>query len=286
MNENAKPISDLRRRLLEDMAVRRLGEKTQHDYVRHIEAFARFLGRSPATASAEDRRAFQVHMVGEGPKPPKMAAQVSALRFFLKVTCGRLDLAHSLARLDYPRKLPRVPPSHPALRPAGASQDQGRDPGTRPRADRGGDAGASSTAADEAGSGHHQHRGAGQADPSLPVLRRADDHHRDARCRHDAAQQADDDAGRDQDRHTMTPPLAVSPDITARMLRWLTAGNDGAWPRHPSAPHSGARSPAIRLVSMMAGLPVCRKQPANRCPGSLDSPALDRRCQRNPHSAR
>jgi hypothetical protein len=39
-----KPISDLRRRMLEDMAVRRFGEKTQHDYIRHIETFAIFLG--------------------------------------------------------------------------------------------------------------------------------------------------------------------------------------------------------------------------------------------------
>ena len=35
-----KPISDLRRRMLEDMAVRKFGEKTQHDYIRHVEAFA------------------------------------------------------------------------------------------------------------------------------------------------------------------------------------------------------------------------------------------------------
>ena len=49
-----KPISDLRRRMLEDMAVRKFGEKTKHDYIRHIEAFARFLGRSPDTATAED----------------------------------------------------------------------------------------------------------------------------------------------------------------------------------------------------------------------------------------
>ena len=41
-----KPISDLRRRMLEDMAVRRLGEKTQHDYIKHVETFTRFLGRA------------------------------------------------------------------------------------------------------------------------------------------------------------------------------------------------------------------------------------------------
>ena len=103
-----KPISDLRRRMLEDMAVRRFSEKTKHDYIRHIEAFTRFLGRSPDTATAEDLRRFQVHEMEQGAKPPKMNTQVSALRFFLKTTLGRLDLAHSLARVDYPRKLPRV----------------------------------------------------------------------------------------------------------------------------------------------------------------------------------
>jgi integrase/recombinase XerD len=55
-----KPISDLRRRMLEDMAVRRLGEKTQHDYIKHVETFTRFLGRSPDTATAEDLRRFQI----------------------------------------------------------------------------------------------------------------------------------------------------------------------------------------------------------------------------------
>jgi integrase/recombinase XerD len=103
-----KPTSDLRRRMLEDMAVRRFSEKTKHDYIRHIEAFTRFLGRSPDTATPEDLRRFQVHEMELGAKPPKMNTQVSALRFFLKTTLGRLDLVHNLARVEYPRKLPRV----------------------------------------------------------------------------------------------------------------------------------------------------------------------------------
>jgi integrase/recombinase XerD len=107
---NDKPISDLRRRMLEDMAVRRLGEKTRHDYIKHIETFTRFLGRSPDTATAEDLRRFQVHELEQGGRPPKMNTQVSALRFFFGKTRGRLDLAHQLSRVDYPRKLPRVLP--------------------------------------------------------------------------------------------------------------------------------------------------------------------------------
>ncbi len=128
---NPKPISDLRRRMLEDMAVRRLGEKTQHDYIKHVETFAIFLGRSPDTATAEDLRRFQVHETRQGSKPPKMNTQVSALRFFLKTTLGRLDLAHQLARVDYPRKLPRVLSPEDVARLAGGSawtgpQVQGR----------------------------------------------------------------------------------------------------------------------------------------------------------------
>ena len=51
-----KPISDLRRRLIADMTVRTFGDKTRHDYIRHIEAFAKFLGRSPDTATGDDIR--------------------------------------------------------------------------------------------------------------------------------------------------------------------------------------------------------------------------------------
>ena len=44
---STKPISDLRRRMIEDMSVRNFGEKTQADYIRHVERFVTFLGRSP-----------------------------------------------------------------------------------------------------------------------------------------------------------------------------------------------------------------------------------------------
>ncbi len=103
-----KPISDLRRRMLADMTVRSFSDKTQHDYIRHIETFARFLGRSPDTASGDDIRRFQLAQVEQGAQPPTMNTQASALRFFFTITLGRADLAHQLARTHYPRKLPRV----------------------------------------------------------------------------------------------------------------------------------------------------------------------------------
>ena len=103
-----KPISDLRRRMLEDMAVRKFGEKTRHDYIRHVAMFAKFLGRSPDTATAEDVRRFQVHLTESGVQPPTLNSSASALRFFFGTTLDRAELARHLARVHYPRKLPHV----------------------------------------------------------------------------------------------------------------------------------------------------------------------------------
>src|SRR5215813_14524442 len=58
-----KPISDLRRRMIADMTIRTFSDKTQHDYIRNVEAFARFLGRSPDTATGDDIRRFQLAQV-------------------------------------------------------------------------------------------------------------------------------------------------------------------------------------------------------------------------------
>jgi hypothetical protein len=51
-----KPISPLRRRMIEDMTVRNFVEKTRHDYIRHVRTFTAFLGRSPDTAVPDAQR--------------------------------------------------------------------------------------------------------------------------------------------------------------------------------------------------------------------------------------
>jgi hypothetical protein len=67
-----KAISPLRRRI-EDMTIRKLAPKTQHVYVQRVKDFTEFLGRSPATASKEDVRRYQLHLAATGahtPAPP------------------------------------------------------------------------------------------------------------------------------------------------------------------------------------------------------------------------
>ena len=53
-------MSPLRRRMIEDMTIRKLAPKTQQGYIRAIKDFAAFLGRSPDTASRRRSRASKL----------------------------------------------------------------------------------------------------------------------------------------------------------------------------------------------------------------------------------
>ena len=108
-NPPAQPsVSPLRRRMLEDMAMRGLREDTQRDYIRSVKNFANFLGRSPDTATADDVRRYQLHQHENGAQPPTINSSVSALRFFFTITLDRPDLSRRLLVIRHPRKLPDV----------------------------------------------------------------------------------------------------------------------------------------------------------------------------------
>jgi integrase/recombinase XerD len=103
-----KPISPLRRRMIEDMMVRNFVEKTCNDYIRQVRTFTAFLGRSPDTATAEDLRRFQLHQSQSGVRPPSMNNAVAALRFFFAITLDRPEMARHLTFVREPRKIPVV----------------------------------------------------------------------------------------------------------------------------------------------------------------------------------
>ena len=103
-----RPISPLRARMIEDMSVRGFSEHTRRDYVRHVRAFAAFIGRSPDTATAEELRLFQLHQTHSGMQPTSINSAVSALRFFFTVTLDRPDLARRLTVVPQPRRIPTV----------------------------------------------------------------------------------------------------------------------------------------------------------------------------------
>jgi integrase/recombinase XerD len=101
-------MSPLRRRMIEDMTIRKFAPKTQHDYVQRVKNFAAFLGRSPGTASFEDVRRYQLHLAASGAGVPSLNQSVSTLRFFFRVTLGRGDIVNHTQFVPEPRKLPVV----------------------------------------------------------------------------------------------------------------------------------------------------------------------------------
>ena len=103
-----KPISPLRQRMIDDMTARRVKEKVQKDYVRHVRTFAAFLGRSPDTATSEDLRRFQVHLARQEIGVATINAAIAALRFFFNVTLERPDLVRHLTTVNKPRRAPVV----------------------------------------------------------------------------------------------------------------------------------------------------------------------------------
>src|ERR1700686_968425 len=103
-----KPISPLRRRMIEDMTVRNFVEKTRNDYIRHVRMFTAFLGRSPDAARPEDLRRFQLHQTQTGVRAPSINGSVAALRFFFTVTLDRPEMARHLTFVREPRKIPAV----------------------------------------------------------------------------------------------------------------------------------------------------------------------------------
>ena len=103
-----RPISPLRRRMLDEMSIRQFSDKTQADYIRHVVTLTRFIGRAPDTATPDDLRAFQVHQRQAGVQPPSMNGSVSALRFFFTFACNRPELGQYLRIVKQAQKLPVV----------------------------------------------------------------------------------------------------------------------------------------------------------------------------------
>ena len=108
MAQSNKPLSPLRKRMLEDMRIRDLTIGTQTGYIRAVKRLADYLGRSPDTATAEDLRLFQLNMVEEGASTMTLNATVTGLRFFFEVTLSKPELLKKITHVNQPRKLPVI----------------------------------------------------------------------------------------------------------------------------------------------------------------------------------
>ncbi|WP_296427163.1 site-specific integrase [Yoonia sp.] len=98
----------LRQRMIEDMDIRGLREKTQKAHIRNVKHFASFLGRPPDTATPEDLRAYQLRMTQDGVSASTFNVRIISLRFLFGITCGRDEMKRFMQFHRKPRKLPIV----------------------------------------------------------------------------------------------------------------------------------------------------------------------------------
>ena len=98
-------VTPLRQRMLDDMRMRKLEAKTRAGYIRAVRNLTAFLGRSPDTATVEDLRRFQLHMVDRGSSPIMLNATITGLKFFFGVTLDRAELMAKMQPVHAPQAL-------------------------------------------------------------------------------------------------------------------------------------------------------------------------------------
>lgn len=103
-------MTRLRQRMLEDLQRRNYSPDTIRGYIRAVQQFADYFGRSPEHLGAEELRRYQLYLLHQ----KKLALGtvencISALRFLYKKTLKRRDLAFDdLPFPKQPHKLPTV----------------------------------------------------------------------------------------------------------------------------------------------------------------------------------
>jgi site-specific recombinase XerD len=86
-------VSPLRQRMIEDMAARKLNPHTQRSHISSCKRFAAWLKRSPDTATPDEVRRFQLHLIESGASICNRNRIMTGVRFLFRVTLRRHDLA-------------------------------------------------------------------------------------------------------------------------------------------------------------------------------------------------
>ena len=105
---NPTTVSPLRQRMIEGMTARGLGQQSQRGHIRACKRFAAYLKRSPETATAEDVRLFQLHLMQSGLTIQNRNRTMTGVRFLLRVTMRRLDLAAEIFHVKEPVRIPQI----------------------------------------------------------------------------------------------------------------------------------------------------------------------------------
>jgi integrase/recombinase XerD len=106
--DSTQNVSPLRLRMIEDMRMRKLSTKTQAAYIRSVRKFTQYLHRSPDSATVEDLRNYQLHLVDHGTSAISLNAAITGLKFFFEITLAQPELMANMQPVRVPRTLPVV----------------------------------------------------------------------------------------------------------------------------------------------------------------------------------
>src|SRR5262245_53114837 len=95
--------SPLRQRMIDDMVARKLAPGTRRGHVFACKQLAAYLGRSPETATPDDVRGFQRHLIDSGRSIHHRNRIMTGVKFLLKVTMRRHDLVAEIYHLREPQ---------------------------------------------------------------------------------------------------------------------------------------------------------------------------------------
>jgi site-specific recombinase XerD len=102
-------MTELRRRMIQDMELRKLKPNTQQAYVDAVKDLARYYGRSPDALSEEELRRYFIHLT-QARRCAKSTLRVRlfGIKFLFRHTLRRPLPVFDLIRLPRDRKLPTV----------------------------------------------------------------------------------------------------------------------------------------------------------------------------------
>lgn len=102
-------MTNLRRRMLEELQRRNYSESTIRGYLRAVEQFAKHFGKSPDKLGPDELRSYQAYLLTERKLAVgSVVARVAALRFFFVRTLKRREFREELPYPKDRRRLPTV----------------------------------------------------------------------------------------------------------------------------------------------------------------------------------
>lgn len=101
-----RPMTPLRKRMLEDMQIRNLSPHTIDGYLRYVAQFAKHFKTSPDQLGPEHVRNYQLHLLNQQVDQSIVIQTVCALRFLYEKTLHR---PWTVEYIPFPKKIKKLP---------------------------------------------------------------------------------------------------------------------------------------------------------------------------------